>query len=122
MQINELTGEVLVELDGKAFTLHATMPRVAALMAELQISGLKQLHFMAAVHDPRLTYAGLKCLCASCNCDEVEGLLFGRDGGEADAGIVAALSAGMPEATNQPGKPQAGETEATASHGTASSK
>ena len=112
MQINELTGEVSVTLGGKDFTLQATLPRVAALMAELQISGLKQLHFMAAVHDPRLTYAGVKCLAGPDSKGAADGLLFGATSEDADAAIVAALAAGMPEAKSQPGKP---EGEATAS-------
>ncbi|WP_119309637.1 hypothetical protein [Cohaesibacter haloalkalitolerans] len=120
MQVNELTGEVSVTLDGKGFVLHATLPRVAALMAELQITGLRQLHFMAAVHDPRLTYSGLKCLCASGNSAAADGMLFGKVSEEAEGAVIAALAAGMPEKSRQPGKPQQpGETEATASPGDA---
>ena len=118
MHVNELTGEVSVRLDGKDFTLHATMPRVASLMSDLQLSGLKQLHLMAALHDPRLTYSGLKCLCSSGNQSEVEQLLFGAWAEDADTAILAALVAGMPEAKNQPGKHlKPGEEKATESLG-----
>ena len=111
MNVNELTGEVSVTLGGSDFTLQATLPNVAALMADLQIGGLRQLQMMVSLNDPRLTYSGLKCLCVSDNRAQIETLLFGANSVEANAAVSAALAAGMPEATGEPGKPEEATTE-----------
>ncbi|WP_319528986.1 hypothetical protein [uncultured Cohaesibacter sp.] len=105
--VNELTGEVNVALGDVAFTLHATLPNVASLMADLQISGLRQLHLLMGLADPRVTYSGMKCLCTSGNAAAVGGILFGKYGADAHEAVTAALVAGMPEAEEgeEPGKP-----------------
>ncbi|PLW76803.1 hypothetical protein [Cohaesibacter celericrescens] len=113
--VNELTGEVSLSLGKHSFTLQATMPNVAALMAELGITGLRDLQFMLAVNDPRVTYGGLKCLCVSDNRAAIEGLLFGKYGADANAAISAALAVGMPEAEDKPGKPPEATTKSRGS-------
>ncbi|MCV6576267.1 MAG: hypothetical protein OIF58_11080 [Cohaesibacter sp.] len=107
--VNEMTGEVEVTLGGVIFSLRATLPNVAAFMAELQITGLRSLQHLLSSSDPRATYLGLKCLCVSDNKSELDRLIFGRDGIDASAALQAAVTAGMPGAEEAPGKQQ-GET------------
>ena len=96
--VNEVTGEVSVTVAGIAFTLHATMPKVAALQTAINVPGLRMMNMMLAANDSRMAYEGMKNLCTSGNADELETMLFPPVMGDVMEAVAAALTAGLPEA------------------------
>jgi hypothetical protein len=98
MEVNAATGEVTVELAGKTFRLHATMPRVADYQAKLGVRGFRGIHEGLEQSDARAVYHGLRALCSSGNGEAFDGMLLTPHMAPAIAAIYKALFAGLPEA------------------------
>lgn len=102
MELNEATGELMVELAGTRFRLHATMPRVAQYQAALGVTGFAALERMLDTGDARAVYHGLRCLCSSGNAGAIENLHLIRHLVAAVRAIRAALLASLPAAEAAP--------------------
>jgi hypothetical protein len=97
MEVNKATGEVTSVLAGEKFTLHATLPRVAALQAALSVNGFGAMFQLIQDADVRAVYHGLRTLCASGNAAKLDAMSVGAVIGDGVALVLAALTAGMPE-------------------------
>lgn len=95
--LNPATCEVTVDLGGKSFRLHATMPRVAEFEASIGARNIKGVMEALAESRTKAVYEGLRCLCVSGNDAELDSLLFGPNVGDAVAALFKALTAGLPD-------------------------
>lgn len=118
MDVNQATGEVTTVLAGETFTLHATLPRVAALQTALEVSGFGAMFELIQQADARAVYHGLRTLCSSGNAAKLDTMSVGAVIADGVALVLAALTAGMPE----PDGKKAAEGKRTSSPGRGSGK
>lgn len=97
MQVNNLTGEVTATIAGKTFRFHATMKRLAAFEAAIDVVGLKAMQEKLNQQEIGATHRGLKALCSSDNGDELDDILLLPHINEVTAVLMRTLSAGLPE-------------------------
>lgn len=112
MRVNEATGEVMFELAGKEYRLHATMKRMADLQAKLAVPGLSMTSLMLTQNDPRAIYYGLRCLCTNAPSTEFDNLLLTPHIATVSSAVIAALNAGLPEPEKGDDAGKDGATEA----------
>lgn len=104
MHTNDMTGEVTIDLAGKTFKLHATMPRLAEYQSRMGVVGLGALQRMIVSLDATAIYQGLRCLCTSGNEADLDTMLLTPHLEAANEAIIAALSAGLPEPSEKKAK------------------
>lgn len=102
--VNIATGEVTQTIAGKEYKFKASMGRMAEFQSRLAVPGLGVTMIMLRETDPRAIFFGLKCLCTSGNASDFDDMVLTPHMGDAKEALIMALSAGIPDQTDQPPK------------------
>jgi hypothetical protein len=94
--VNNVTGEVTVELSGETFRLRASMGRVGDLEAQLGVDGFSGIQEQLSRISARVTPKAFKALCTSDNAAAIDELQYSQLAPALDA-VWKALTAGLPD-------------------------